>query len=251
MFRKFAIIITAAAAILAGANSNADLIWTWDNNEGLSAYATVSQADSDTLRIVVENTSTAWPSWMPADSSNQILTSISFELPAGLEIVGGSAILGDGAVTIDFDDVGSQLSAGDDVSGEWGFGNDGGKVNLARNFITAMTNHSTAFGGANLDGPSNLNGPQGGLVANPLLFSLGGLGAIRGPVVFELHINGQFDLLQVTRGNIEFGSDAAFVGPGTVEQVPEPTTATLLALGGVAFAGGWLRRRFGTGGTAG
>jgi hypothetical protein len=125
MFRKIAITLTAVAALLVGASANADLIWNWSSGDGLAATAQVSQIGNRTIQITLENVSMAMPEWMPADTSNQLLTSVSFDLPEGVMIIGGSAMLGIGAATVNFDNIDVQLSAGDDVSGEWGFGNDG------------------------------------------------------------------------------------------------------------------------------
>lgn len=243
MFRKIAIAVTVAGVFLVGANANANLLWIWDSGDGLSAAAEVSQIDIQTIQIVILNTSTALPSWMPVDSSNQILTSISFNLPAGITIVGGSAVLGQGAMTVNFDNVASQLSAGANVSGEWGFGNQGDKNNLARNFISTLQAHTTPFGGPNLDGPAVLGGPQGGLIANPMITPLGGLGAIQGPVIFNIQLSGGVALSDIAVGGIEFGSDAAFVGGGQGEPVPEPATLAMLSIGGMAFVGAKVARR--------
>jgi hypothetical protein len=112
---------------------------------------------------------------------------------------------------------------------------------------TATTNqsHATRFAGINLDGPRNLSGPQGGLLATPELMPIGGLGGIQGPVIFRIMLSNDMSLADLGQGNIEFGSDAAFAPPTEVA-VPEPATMCLLAFGGLAFAGGnWVRRRGG------
>ncbi len=92
----------------------------------------------------------------------------------------------------------------------------------------------TAFSsGPNLDGPAGLGGPQGGLLANPGIVDLGGLGAIQNSVVITLNLNSDLsDLGFLENGVIvEYGSDAAFI--------PEPTTVALLARGSISL----IRRR--------
>ena len=64
------------------------------------------------------------------------------------------------------------VGANTDVSGEYGFGN-GGTTGLLDHFVSASTASVTPFGGANRDGSVALDGPQGGLVANPLPIGLG------------------------------------------------------------------------------
>lgn len=242
MIRKILIGSAVVFALLSYCPAaQANLIWAWSTGDGFSAQAEVSLVNPHQLQIVVENTSTFWPSAVPVDSANQLLTSVSFDLPVGLYIVGGSAYLGPNARTIGFDELDVQLTEGGNVSAEWGYSNVGYKINLGRNVITAMQSQSTRFtAGGNLDGPNGLNGPQGGLVANPMLTSLGGLGAIEGPVRFNVCLSGNVALADIEPGAIEFGSDAAFAPPVAV---PEPATLALLAAGGATFGGAWIRRK--------
>jgi hypothetical protein len=117
------------------------------------------------------------------------------------------------------------------VSGEWGFGNMDGSGALP-NFVSANAAQATPFGGSNLDGPVNLDGPQGGLVADPPLVSLGGLGAIQDEVVITITVNlplADLNFLLENGVRVEFGSDAEFI------TVPEPVTIPLLALATLAL----------------
>jgi hypothetical protein len=245
--RKHLFVAAITIAVLAAAGpAAADVIMTWDSLDGFSATAVFNQTGARDLELTVTNTSTAWPADLEEDTSNQFLTSISFELGNGVEITGGTATLGENAYSINFDNVPSQLGEGDDASGEWGFGNTTQNTGLARNFVTANQAHATPFGGGNLDGPSNLSGPQGGLLADPPLIDVGGLGGIAGPVVFNLTLSDDWDIagLATTGATIEFGSDAKFLFSPQFEEAPEPATLALLAMGATALTvGSWRGRK--------
>ena len=133
----------------------------------------------------------------------------------------------------------SDVGSNADVGGEWGYGNGGESGNL-QNFVSGNTAGLTLFGGANLDGPVNPDGPQAGLVANPVLVALGGLGAIQDEIVATITIDqniteseifGDSGLVQV-----EYGSDAAFI------QTPEPTSLVLIVCA-LATVSPWRRSR--------
>lgn len=213
---------------------------------GLSAQATfVLDTGSPTiLKIDLANTSTGVPAGF--DSSDQILTGISWDFgDAGFRgadpaITGGSVVIGPGGGSLNFSNVATQLGPGDDVSGEYGYGNMDGTGALA-NFVSGNTAQATPFGGPNLDGPPNIDGPQGGIVTNPPQVSLGGLGAVFDSVHIELTIDtplSNLDFLTTNGVRAEFGSDAAFL------TVPEPASALLLGLGAVVLTVRPRRRFF-------
>ncbi len=210
---------------------------------GLSAQATFvwDSADGDALHIVLTNTSTSVPGGF--GNADQILTSLSFDL-GGIRILGGWAKIAAGGYSVNFDHVPAQLVGPADISGEWGYANGGGGSSpLLTNIISTINAHQMArMGGGNLDGPTNLDGPEAGLVTTPALVSLGGLGVVAGDVEFDLRLSGNLSGLGFLDGEkavvAEFGSDAAFV------TVPEPATMSLLVLGGI---GTLLRRRHGGG----
>jgi len=225
--------------------SQADLIdLTWDDGSGLAVRATFEQLDARVMRVTVWNISTSMPVDLDGDTSNQLLTSISFDLGDGIGITNGTAILGAGAATVNFDNVPAQLGPGDDVSAEWGYGNSTQNAPLAYNFITTNQAHSTRFTSGNLDGPTNLSGPQGGLLASPPLMDIGGLGGITGPVVFTLDLNDDWNIATFSPASavVEFGSDAAFLS-NPVVSVPEPGAVALFAIGGLCLGAARIRRR--------
>ena len=207
--------------------------------DGLAAEATFTLDTSNLAELKIElvNTSTGVP--LGFDSSDQLLTGISFDFgQPGYNgdpmIIRGTVVIGPGGYSINFDQIDPQLGAGDDVSGEWGYGNMDG-TGLLTNFVTATKSEATAFGGINWDGPINIDGPQGGICIDPPWVSLGGLGAVADSVVITLMLDAplaNLDFLVENGVVAEFGSDAAFF--------PEPTTICLLGFGSLSLI---LRRR--------
>ncbi len=202
---------------------------------GLSVRA-IFELDSNTptqLGITLINTSTGVPGAF--GNEEQLLTSISFDFgEAGYngdpEITAGTVLIGAGGASLNFDQVTTQLGPGDDVTGEWGFGNMDG-TGLLANFVTTLQAHSTMFGGTNVDDGANLDGPQAGIAAAPPWVSLGGLGAIVDSVEITLTLDtplSNLDFLSTNGVRAEFGSDAAFL-------IPEPTAGCLLGFGGLSL----------------
>lgn len=220
------ICLVAAVLGIAVGNASADLV-IFSDSSGLSATADFSLIDSDELKIVLTNTSTGMPAGF--DNSDQLLTGISFDL-GGLEIIGGNVIIGPDAADMSINFDAGQFGQGDDVSSEWGYGNNVTTTGMLVNMVSVNTSQMTAFSpGPNLDGPENLGGPQGGLLANPGIVDLGGLGAIQNSVVITLSLNSDLSGLGFLENGVivEYGSDAAFI--------PEPTTVALLVLGSISL----------------
>ena len=201
---------------------------------GLSAKVifTLDTESPTGLKIELFNTSTGVPAGF--DNSDQLLTGISFDFGhpgfnGDAAIVGGTVVIGPGGQSYNFNNLGDgvpQLVGGDDISGEWGYGNFDGSGMLT-NFVSGNKSGATRFGTVNLDGPDNIDGPQGGICTNPPTVPLGGLGSVGNSVVINITVDSALTNLDFLRENgvmAEFGSDAAFV-------VPEPATVFLLGLG--------------------
>lgn len=234
---------SALALVLVAASANASILVSFTDASGLSAEAEFTLTNSTTLDIRLKNTSTAVP--MGFSNSDQLLTGLSWDFGSAgdmageADILGGSAEVGTSSASVNFDNVMSQLGPGGDIGGEWGYGN-GAISGSLTNFVSGNMSGTTAFGGANLDGPTVLDGPQAGLVANPILVDLAGLGAIRNEILMtitlskpitEQYLQDSFDENGV---QVEFGSDAAFIF------VPEPASLAFVGIAGVASL---LRRR--------
>jgi hypothetical protein len=208
----------------AGGNNNQPL-------NGLSARATFELAGS-TLSILVENTSLGVP--IGFESSDQLLVSLGWHLPDGVELVEGvfatiaAVSRGIGAW--------SALSAGDSVAEEWVWTNDGAgdllesypQVISTSNGLGSGT--ATGFGGHTND----INGPFGGIAAStPHVNIPAAKKAVSNGILFELTLSDTLteqQLVEAANSSIvEFGSDQQYLA------VPEPATAWLLAIAGIVL----------------
>jgi len=237
--------ILAGAALCVGAmatSASAGILYTSaPHPDGLAAEAEFTLLNPTTLQIRYKNTSTGVPAGF--NNADQILSGVSWDFGhAGFNgdtmITGGSVVTGPTSSSINFSV--SNVGPNSDVSGEFGYGNMDGTGALT-NFVSSNAAQATPFGGANLDGPVNIDGPQGGLVANPILVPIGGLGAIQNEVIATLTLSiaiTEQELADDLANNgvrFEFGSDAAFL-PGI------PTPATLPVLIGFGIAATRRRR---------
>lgn len=213
------------SALAAGglASSSLGIIVVGTDPSGLAAEAEFTLINSTTLEVKLKNVSTGVPTGF--SSSDQILTGVSWAFPAGQQITGGTVVIGVGSKSENFST--GAYFAGDSVNGEWGFGN-AAQSGLFPNFITTLQAGSTPFSGPNLDGPANLNGPQGGVIPTNPLVDLGGLGAISNSIRATLTLSAPLDNLNFLDDKFvrfEFGSDAAFI------TVPTPTGGLAVLLG--------------------
>ncbi len=232
------VLVAAALSAAAAGGVQGSLLVTFSAPSGLAAVAEFSVLNPTTLRVRLRNTSTAVPAGF--SNSDQILTGLSWDFGAagsgGITIIAGTVFTGPGSLSVSFDITNVGSSA--DVSGEWGYGNGGGSGAMT-NFFSTNTAQATPFSGANLDGPVNLSGPQGGLVSNPMIIPVGGLGAIQDEVIATLTLSGPLTEAQLLADllangtRVEFGSDAAFL-PG----IPAPGVLPALCA-----AGALARRR--------
>jgi len=227
MGRSIVLGLIASGAMAVSAQGQ---LFTFTDVSGLSAEAEFSLINPTTVEIRLQNTSTGVP--MGFTSADQLLTAVSWD--AGMPglnvgdpmITGGSVVIGPTSMSLNFDT--GSYGAGTDVSGEWGYGNMDG-TGLLWNMVSTVTAGTMMFPGANLDGPVGTDGPQAGLVADPILVSLGGLGAVQDEIIITVTLDQAIANLGILTDNgvrIEFGSDAFFI----------PTPASVLVLGVLGLA---------------
>lgn len=228
--------LLVSALVVSSASASVVRSLSFTETSGLKAAATFTfdPLTPNQLAIKLANVSTSLPGSF--DSADMLLTSISFKLPTGVNILSGGAFISAGSNSVNFST--GYYGPGSNVSPEWGYGN-GGTTGLMSHFVTAMQAGSTKFAPGNLDGPVVLDGPQGGLVADPFVGNLGGLGAIRNSIDVFLTLSSPLSNLNFLDlgAIVEWGSDAEFT---TVTLVPAPAAA-LLALMGLGAAAGAKR----------
>jgi hypothetical protein len=220
--------------------ANAGLILIFDDGSGLSAEAEFTLLGvGDVLEVRLKNSSTSIPNGF--DPSDQLLTGISWDFGhvgfnGDVMITGGTVATGSNSSSINFSV--ANVGPNSDVSGEYGYGNMDGTGALP-NFVSGNAAQATPFGGANLDGPAIIDGPQAGLLSSLASIPLGGLGAIQDEIIATLSLSEAliseseiFGLLGEAR--VEFGSDAHFI------QIPIPAPGSMATL---CLAGVFASRR--------
>jgi len=192
------------------------------------------------LVITLTNTS----SDLAGSGAGILLTGLAFQLPTGIAISSGSAWM-TGSTAVGF-----VAPLDGNVSQEWG--HDNSPLNSGAFLDQATLTYNTAvgsmvsitttqFASGSISQPPNLGGPDFGLVSSAETDALGaGVEAIKSTIYIRLALSGTVpgDLVdQLERGNVglSFGSPE----PAT-QQVPEPSTLWLAALGLAGF--GFLPR---------
>lgn len=201
--------------------------------DGLGAHAVFAfdTASPTHLVITLQNTSTGVPKG--TDAASQLLTAVSFDLgqmgavAGDPQILSGSAKIGPGGTSVNMSNT---LAAGADISGDWGYGNNGTGYVLP-NRVTAMRGgDSKGFLG------DNLQGPAGGIATRTPLVPMGGQSGYADSVVVTVTLDKALtDLSFLANGvRAEFGSDYRFASGGIVgPPIPEPATISVLVLGGL------------------
>ena len=220
---------------------------TWYFNDpgesGLSAQATFTLLDSTTLEVRLKNTSTGVPGGFSA--TDQILSGVSWDFgfagPHFLDplIIGGDVHTGPQSFSHNFDGPQGDVGGGFDVSGEFGYSNSN-FTGLLQNFISSSQIQTTLFGGQNLDGATDIAGPEGGLISASFALGLSGNAAIEDEIVSVLDLSMPVNDLSFLTNNgtrVEFGDDTYFIAGSLV---PAPGVLALLGLAGLA---GTRRRR--------
>lgn len=236
---------------------------------GLNATADFQLIASKHLKITLHNTSVTRFGGVDGDAA-MVLSSLNFDLGAGIEITSGSVALSSGSdvVTREKSKTGGVwgvLSWKDELGKEYGFSNTGignsaksGAIlsNITKDKLKALNNSVTSHSnGGNkrvtpFKGAGKMSGGLDfGLVA-ARSSAFGKKKFIRSWVVIDLMLSQEItDLSFLTTGSyVEFGSDNAFTGgviiggspPPPASAAPEPGAMAIWLLLGV---GGVARRR--------
>jgi MYXO-CTERM domain-containing protein len=243
--RSIALFGGALALTISSAASAA--IFNFTHESGLAAEAEFTLVSATQVEIRVRNRSTGTPEGYNA--TQQLLSGISFDI--GLSgaffldplIGGGNVAIGENSTSVNFDS--GVYTDGYDVSGEYGYSNSNGSGHM-QNFISSAEfgGNFVAFGGENLDGPTGVVGPEGGLVSVNDLVPLGDTAAIRSEIVANITLTlpaGSIDDIVGNGVRISFGDPGAaetIFLDGVAGPLPAPAALSLLGLAGLT-----LRRR--------
>jgi hypothetical protein len=205
----------------------------YDAGNGLTASADF-RVSGRSLRVLLTNTSVA-PFGGQDGTANMVLRSISFNLPAGVTILGGSVALGPGSsvVTSTSGNTWLRLAGLIDLDQQFGFSN-AGPSTTARGTTVGVTSavtsyrngdrHVVAFGGGTLAG----NGLEWGLVPKGSLDLDGTKMFVQNSVLVTLRLSAPVadTSFLTSRSYVEFGSDYAHVPAGGM--IPEPALLALV-----------------------
>ena len=189
---------------------------------GLRVQADFQLVDATHLSVAIRNVSIGVPAGFT--NEDQILTSLSWDFgvlgfdPSDPAITSATVTVGATSQTLNFS--GGDLGPGADVGAEFGYANNG-IGGVLPNVISTLGGGVTKIASGNLDGPLLLGGPQAGMVANPPVVPLAGVGAIQNEIVAVFTLNQELNNLQVLNDHqvrAEFGDGRAFI------TAPEPAT---------------------------
>lgn len=224
--------MVSLAVISAGTASANPIVF--NASQGDLAASASFEAVGANLIVTLTNTSQ-----FDVDAPPDLLTAVFFEVSgAPLTLTTVSAVLAPGS-TVLF----GGTDPGDVVGGEWEYedsfanptpgGADYGIGSAGLNLFGA----GQMFPGNNLQGPPNVDGMQYGITSagdNPATGNMAVTGAnalIKNSVVFTLSgLPANFDVNRIFGVNWQYGTDLS------EPNIPEPATAVLLALGGLALA---------------
>lgn len=215
---------------------NVDVILA-DAPAGLSASVDMTVSGSY-LTITLRNTSTGG-----ASGANGLLTGLAFCLPSAYTIVSGTAIVPSTETLVNV----TGTVTGGNISGEWGYQNSNtpGHFNgLAVNrVVSAMEADTTSkFSSTSIQNPSNLNGPEFGLVRDG--GNAGGLAAVMNEVIIRVRLGTSVGYDPTTQANFLAAINRGTVAVTFGSPSGVPDGGSTVALLGMALSGlGLVARR--------